>query len=186
MESGIEANEINDKSEVQSLKIAGIVRESIVDGVGIRFVVFVQGCPHKCEGCQNPQTHSFSGGTEITIDRIVNEIKKNPMIQGVTFSGGEPFCQPKGLYALGLEVLKLGLDITIYSGYTFEHLCDMAKQDKYIMKLLSICDFLIDGKFIKEEKDLRLRFRGSRNQKIINLKKSFETGKTVLAEELMN
>lgn len=183
-------NEISKKPntdlEVQSLRLAGIVRESIVDGIGIRFVVFVQGCPHKCEGCQNPQTHTFNGGTEVKIDRIINEIKKNPMIQGVTFSGGEPFCQPKGLYALGVEILKLGLNITVYSGYTFEHLCEMAKQDKYILKLLQICDVLIDGKFVKEEKDLRLRFRGSRNQRAIDLKKSFETNTTVLVDEIMN
>lgn len=168
--------------EKHSLRLAGIVRESIVDGIGIRFVVFVQGCPHKCDGCQNPQTHTFDGGTDVEIEKIIKEIKKNPMIQGVTFSGGEPFCQPKGLYELGIEVLKLGLNLTVYSGYTYEHLCEMSKQNEYIMKLLEICDYLIDGQFVKEEKDLTLRFRGSRNQRIIDLKKSLECGEVVLAD----
>ncbi|MEG2259298.1 MAG: 4Fe-4S cluster-binding domain-containing protein, partial [Oscillospiraceae bacterium] len=103
---------------MSTLKIAGIVGDSITDGPGIRTAVFVQGCPHKCEGCHNPQSHDFNGGTEMDIDEIFKKIEQNPLLSGVTFSGGEPFCQAGGLAELGKKVKSLGLEIAIYTGYT--------------------------------------------------------------------
>lgn len=149
------------------LKIAGIIRESIVDGAGLRFVVFTQGCPHRCPGCHNPQTHDPNGGYEISIERILEEFSKNPLLQGITLSGGEPFLQASELIPLAQAVRAMGKDVVIYTGYTLEQLTAM--HDPSVDKLLSLCDTLIDGRFILAEKDLTLTFRGSRNQRIINM-----------------
>lgn len=153
----------------KKLRIAGVVRESIVDGPGIRFVIFAQGCPHHCEGCHNESTHDFGGGYDCDLSRILAEVDKNPLLSGVTFSGGEPFCQAQGFFELGVEIKNRGLDILAYSGYTFEELTKLAEQDKYIGKLLDVIDSLVDGPFILEERDLTLEFRGSRNQRFLKM-----------------
>lgn len=149
------------------LRIAGIIRESIVDGPGLRFTVFAQGCPHLCKGCHNESTHDFKGGYDCEISRILAEIDKNPLLTGVTFSGGEPFCQPRGFYELGREIKARGLDIVSYTGYTLEELISLSKEDEYIGRLLNISDYLVDGPFILEERDLTLEFRGSKNQRFM-------------------
>lgn len=164
------------------LKLAGIVRESIVDGPGIRFTVFCQGCPHGCPECHNPETHDFSGGTECSIDRLMKEIDKDPLLAGVTFSGGEPFCQAEGFEKMGKLVKKRGLSLTVFSGYTYEKLMDMAKTDKAVKGLLDITDILIDGPFVRALKDLTLQFRGSSNQRLIDMNRTRETGEIVLWE----
>lgn len=163
------------------IRIAGIIRESIVDGKGLRFVVFGQGCPHRCPGCHNPQTHDFSGGKLVPIASLVQEIRKNPLLQGVTFSGGEPFAQPEAFSALAKEIKAFSrkLDLTVYSGYTYEQLLELPGA----MELLSLCDYLIDGPFILEERDISLKFRGSRNQRYIDLNRTRLAGKVVLAAE---
>ena len=161
---------MRDGNESKStIRIAGIVRESIVDGPGLRFVVFAQGCPHHCKGCHNQSTHDFHGGYDCEISKIVNEIDKNPLLSGVTFSGGEPFCQAREFYELGNELKSRGLDIIAYSGYTYEDLMEKSKNDESVRELLSIIDHLVDGPFIQEERDLTLEFRGSRNQRFINM-----------------
>lgn len=150
------------------LRIAGLVEESIVDGEGIRFVVFTQGCPHHCPGCHNPATHSFEGGTLADIEDIYAQIKENPLLQGVTFSGGEPFMQAEVLFELGKKIKELGLDLTVYTGFVYE---DLIKNELPGAKeLLSVTDVLIDGPYVEAERDLTLKFRGSRNQRIINMK----------------
>ena len=149
------------------IRLAGVVRESIVDGPGIRFTVFVQGCPHHCEGCHNPETHDFSGGYDCAPEKILAEIKKNPLLDGVTFSGGEPLCQAKALLPLAQEIKKLGLNLFIYTGSIFEKLIE--EQDPDVMALLQEGDFLVDGPFVEAEKDAGLPFRGSRNQRIIQM-----------------
>lgn len=164
---------------VMKLRIAGTVNDSIVDGEGIRFVVFVQGCIHNCPGCHNPQTHDFSKGNEVDTDDLLSKIKANPLLDGVTFSGGEPFCQPEPLCDLAKKVKELGLNIVCYSGYTFEELIELSKDNVYIKKLLYLTDILIDGRFILEKRNLLLKFRGSDNQRIIDVKKSLES-KTVV------
>lgn len=151
------------------LRIAGIVRESIVDGPGLRFVVFAQGCPHKCSGCHNQITHDFHRGYDCDMNKIMSEINKNPLLTGVTFSGGEPFCQPKGFYELGKEIKLKNLDLIAFTGYTLEQLQEMSKENDYIGKLLNIVDYLIDGPFVLEQKDLTLPFMGSSNQRFINM-----------------
>ena len=152
-----------------TIRIAGIVRESIVDGPGIRFVVFAQGCPHQCSGCHNPQTHDFQGGYECSIDTILAEIDKNPLLSGVTFSGGEPFCQAEAFLALAKQIKNRELNLVAYSGYTLEQLQGKAAVDEHLFQLLSLLDVLIDGPFVLEEKDLTLPFRGSKNQRYIEM-----------------
>lgn len=164
------------------LRISGIVRESIVDGPGIRFVVFTQGCPHACPGCHNPDTHSAQGGYNIDVQKIYDEFVKNPLLKGITFSGGEPMLQPAELLVLAQMVAALGKDIAIYSGYTFEELLEMAAQKPEILELLKLSNFLVDGRFILAQRDLTLTFRGSRNQRIINPALSLQTGGIVLLD----
>lgn len=154
------------------IRISGVVRESIVDGPGLRFVLFTQGCPHKCPSCHNPSTHDFSGGYEIEWEKVFEEFSKNPLLKGITLSGGEPFVQSAALIPLAKAVKDTGKDIVIYSGYTYEQLLTMAEENTDIKDLMSLCDILIDGPFILEKRDLTLLFRGSSNQRIIDLKKS--------------
>ena len=152
------------------LRISGVIEESIVDGPGFRYVIFTQGCPHGCPGCHNPQTPDFHGGTLIDPLCLLPEIDENPLLSGVTFSGGEPFVQPKALLPLAREIKKRGLHLLIYSGYTYEQLSALARTDQAIAELLRLCDTLIDGPYVEEERDLTLQFRGSSNQRILQLR----------------
>lgn len=164
------------------LRISGVVRESIVDGPGIRFVVFTQGCTHACPGCHNPDTHDPMGGYEIEVQKIYDEFIKNPMLKGITFSGGEPMLQPAQLLPLAHMVADLGKDIAIYTGFTFEQLLEMGKKTPEIIELLKLSNFLVDGPFVLPQRDLTLTFRGSRNQRIINPALSLARGETVLLD----
>ena len=160
------------------LRIAGTVNDSIVDGPGIRFTIFVQGCPHDCKGCHNPQTHDFNGGIIISTEVLLEQIKGNPLLDGVTFSGGEPFCQAQALASLGKEIKKLGLNIVTYTGYTFEKLFESRDQNNWD-ELLKVTDILIDGPFILEQKDWEIKFRGSSNQRYIDCQESIKQGRAV-------
>lgn len=160
------------------LRISGIEPESIVDGKGFRYVVFTQGCPHNCPGCHNPETHPFTGGTEVGIGQVFREICENPLLRGVTFSGGEPFCQPAPLAELGRMVHERGMDVTTFTGFLYEEL--LAKHDPDVDALLARTDTLIDGPFLLAERDLSLRFRGSRNQRVIDMNATRREGKVVL------
>jgi anaerobic ribonucleoside-triphosphate reductase activating protein len=162
------------------LRICGIEPESIVDGKGFRYVIFTQGCPHHCPGCHNPQSHDFNGGRMADIEDLFREICENPLLRGVTFSGGEPFCQPKPLTRLAKMIHGKKLDLTVFTGYTYEEL--LMKRDPDIDALLEEADVLVDGPFLQEQKDLTLVFRGSRNQRVIDLKKTRLTGHLVLDE----
>ncbi len=164
------------------LRLAGVIRESIVDGPGWRFVVFVQGCPHHCPGCQNPQTHDFDGGYETTVGNIVNAVKENKLLSGITLSGGEPFTQAKALTILAKEIKALGLDVMSFSGWTYEELINGANSENGWRELLEELSYLIDGKFIIAEKSLELKFRGSKNQRIVDVRKSLASGETVTTE----
>lgn len=149
------------------IRVSGIVEESIVDGPGFRYVVFTQGCPHHCKGCHNPQTHPFEGGQWMDIDAIFQAFCENPLLSGITFSGGEPFCQPKPLYELAVKVKKYGKTVMTYSGYTLEELEKM--EDIWVKKLLLSTDILVDGPYIEEQRDLTLQYRGSANQRVLYL-----------------
>ena len=163
------------------LRIAGTVNDSIVDGPGIRFTIFTQGCPHNCEGCHNPQTHDFHGGTIVDTDELLEKVKSNPLLDGVTFSGGEPFCQAHILAELGREVKKLGMDIITYTGYTFEQLYEKREQNGW-GELLEVTDYLIDGPFILAQKDWEIKFRGSSNQRYIDCQESLKQVRAVVCE----
>lgn len=166
-----------------TLRIAGIMRESIVDGPGIRFAVFCQGCPHHCPGCHNPETHDFNGGTEVSIERILKAIDENPLLKGVTFSGGEPTCQAEGFASLAKAVKARGLDITLFSGYTYDQLLHRCESEPALKELLDLTDLLIDGPFLQAERDLTLQFRGSRNQRLIDMNATRQAGEVVLWEQ---
>lgn len=164
------------------IRVSGIENDSIVDGPGIRMTLFVQGCPHRCKGCHNPQTHDFGGGTLMDTDEVTAKILGNPLLDGVTFSGGEPFEQAEALYKIGTAVKSKGLNIMVYSGYTFDELKAKSVDNDYVGKLLGITDILVDGRYIDEQRSLMLLFRGSTNQRIIDVQKSLETGVVVEME----
>lgn len=149
-------------------RLAGIVNDSTVDGLGLRLTVFVQGCPHHCEGCHNQHTWDFGGGYEEDTEKIIEMFKKNSLLKGVTLSGGEPFEQAQAMYLTASEIHKLKGDIWTYTGYTLEELQN--NPNKFVQKLLDETDFLVDGKFEQDKKDLSLNFRGSRNQRIFQKK----------------
>ncbi len=149
--------------------------DSIVDGDGLRLSVFTQGCPHHCVGCQNPDTHAASGGRDEDTENILARIDENPLLTGITFSGGEPFLQPAPLTRLAKEAHKRGLDVWSYTGYTLEEL--LAKKNPAIDALLRELDVLVDGPYEERLRDLTLNFRGSSNQRIIDMNAFRKTGK---------
>lgn len=161
-----------------NLRIAGTVNDSIVDGPGIRFTVFTQGCPHNCKGCHNPQTHDFNGGEVVDTDVLLEKIKSNPLLDGVTFSGGEPFCQAHELAYLGKQIKALGLNIVTFTGYTFEMLYEKLDENGW-GELLEATDILIDGRFVEELKDWNIKFRGSSNQRFLDCQASLKDGRAV-------
>lgn len=154
------------------IRLFGTVNDSIVDGPGLRYAVFTQGCLHQCNGCHNPKSHDLQGGYLEDIDVLLDEIDQNPLLDGVTISGGEPFLQAKALIEFVKEVKNRHLHIMIYSGYTFEEIMSLGDDEKY---LLSLCDTLVDGRFIESLRSLSLLYKGSSNQRIIDIKSSLVT-----------
>lgn len=166
------------------LTIAGMIKESIVDGPGIRLVVFTQGCPHACPGCHNPHTHSYRDGSRVTLDSIVEEIRRNPLLAGVTISGGEPFDQAEACAELALRIKALGKKTVLtYTGYTYEHIMEKSHVRKGWKELLAASDFLMDGRFIEERRSYHLLFRGSDNQRYIDVQKSLAAGRVSCVPE---
>lgn len=163
-----------------NLRIAGILDESVVDGDGVRLTVFTQGCAHRCRGCQNPETQPMEGGDVIDTEKILEEVTENPLLTGVTFSGGEPFLQPAPLADLAKQLHARGLDVWSYSGYTLEELQARAQADRATRALLAEVDVLVDGPYEEAERDLTLHFRGSRNQRVIDMQKTRKAGRVVL------
>ena len=158
------------------LNLANIITDSIVDGPGIRTTIFSQGCPHHCPGCHNPSTWPFEGGTQMEEEDILQIVRSNPLCKGVTFSGGEPFAQAEGFGILAGLLKENGYEVASYSGYTFEQLLDGTTEQK---QLLEKIDILIDGPFLLAERSLDLSFRGSRNQRIIDIPASLKAGEVV-------
>lgn len=161
------------------LKLAGFQAESIVDGPGVRFVLFLQGCSHRCPGCQNPETHDPEGGREVDVVDIIAIIARSKDIDGVTISGGEPFEQVAPAAFLAQKIKEQGYNLVIYSGYTFEELQIKAGYDQNIKTLLQSGAILVDGPFVQEKADLTLSYRGSRNQRLIDLPLALREGRTV-------
>jgi anaerobic ribonucleoside-triphosphate reductase activating protein len=167
------------------MRLAGVLSESVVDGPGVRFVVFAQGCPHRCPGCHNPETWDANGGEERPAREILRAVKKKQkqqarFLKGLTLSGGEPFCQAEACAWLAREAKKLGLDVVTYTGYTYEQLVE--RHDAGIDALLRETDILVDGPFIEALKDVSLKFRGSGNQRLIDMRRTREAGAPVPLE----
>ena len=165
--------------ENKKVRLAGIAYESLVNGPGLRRVFFAQGCGHNCKGCFNPSTHDFNGGELRDIDDLVNDIKVNPMIKGVTFSGGDPFYQAEAFLYMADKIKSLNLNIWCYTGYKIEYILDNGL-GKSAITLLRNIDVLVDGKFMEDKKDDKLKFRGSSNQRIIDVKKTIKLNNIVL------
>lgn len=167
------------------LRLHGVVQESVVDGPGLRDVVFVQGCPHRCPGCQNPGSWDFDGGSLVDVADVVSLLPTSPLVSGVTFSGGEPFCQAKALVEVARHVKSLGLNLWVYTGYTWEEL--LALPDPAARELLSLVDVLVDGRYVREERDISLPYRNSRNQRLIDARASLKAGEVIIWEpDLLN
>ncbi len=166
------------------IRINDYISESYVDGPGIRFTIFCQGCLHHCKGCHNPQTHDFNGGKEVEIQYLVDKMANNPLLDGITLSGGDPFEQVEACLTLVLLTKEKHptFDVICYTGYTYENLLEKAKKNPLIIQLLQQIDFLIDGPFILEQRDLDLDFMGSRNQRIIDTKKSLKEKQTIITQ----
>lgn len=158
---------------------ADLQSDSIVDGEGIRTVVWTQGCPHNCKGCHNPGTHDFNGGALVDVDYIIDELKQIKNQDGITLSGGDPVCQSEACSVIAKAAHEMGLNVWCYTGFTYE---EMIQNPKH-RKLLDNVDVLVDGKFILEEKSYDLYFKGSKNQRVIDVKKSLLAGQVVLVEK---
>ena len=164
------------------MRLSGITPESFVDGPGLRYVIFTQGCPHQCPNCQNPETWDKDAGKEFSVRQVIRLLKQQKKIkQGVTFSGGEPFLQAVELAEVAQAAHQIGWDIVTYTGFTYEQLIE--SKDDGVKALLSASDILIDGKYINELRSIELPFRGSSNQRIIDLTKTREKGQIVLWDD---
>lgn len=163
------------------IRLAGpIESDSIVDGEGIRTVIWTQGCVHNCYGCQNPETHSFDGGVLTDTDEVIKILDQLVAQDGITLSGGDPMCQPEACLEIARHAKEIGLNVWCYTGYTFEQLLAISKSKPSVLELLKNIDMLVDGKFVLAEKSLEVKFRGSRNQRIIDVQKSLLENKAVV------
>ncbi|NLK95359.1 MAG: anaerobic ribonucleoside-triphosphate reductase activating protein [Clostridiales bacterium] len=169
-------------SNDKNIRLAGIVYESLVNGPGIRRVLFSQGCRHNCTGCFNPETHSFTDGELMDMDMIIKDILDNPMLDGVTFSGGDPLEQADKFAYIAKAIRKSGLNVWCYTGYTFEYLINNIDKNGW-NDLLQNIDVLVDGPFQEEKKKEGLKFRGSSNQRIIDVPESLKTGGVIQIKE---
>ena len=164
------------------MRIAGLIQDSIVDGPGLRFVVFAQGCDKDCEGCHNQEAREIGGGEDQTVEGIIAEMQSNPLTDGLTLSGGEPFLQARECVALATAARLKGMNVWAYTGYTFEELIDISASDAAVSELLELTDVLVDGRFIITQRSLNIKWRGSRNQRVIDLPKSLVLGRAVELE----
>ena len=164
----------------KTIRLSGIAYESLVNGPGIRRVFFAQGCKHNCKGCFNPDTHDFSGGEEKGINELIEDTINNPIIKGVTFSGGDPWEQADKFAYMAKEFRKRGLNIWSYTGYTFEYITENVYNREGWRELLENIDVLVDGKFEEDKTQNGLKFRGSANQRIIDVNKTLKEGKIII------
>lgn len=157
--------------------------DSIVDGPGLRTVLWTQGCLHRCKGCHNPQTHPLDGGIEVEQQEVIEQLQQAKLQRGLTISGGEPFLQAAALITIAEAARKLGLDVWAYTGFTWEQLHNSAAVDYYErLKLLSLIDVLVDGRYMQHKASVKLLFRGSANQRLIDVQQSLQAGKAVLLQ----
>lgn len=170
------------------IRLAGFAQESIVDGPGVRIVVFFQGCIHHCPSCQNPTTWPFDKGTEVELEDIEGMFEKNKeTTSGVTLSGGDPFCNLDSAIAVArLAKEKFHFNVISFTGFTYEEILERSKEDMRYLVLLSYVDTLVDGRFILALRSISINNRGSRNQRCIDVKRSQREGKIVLDEKMMD
>lgn len=147
------------------MRIHDTIHDSIVDGPGLRYVVFTQGCPHGCPGCHNPETHDPAGGCEVPVEELIADMRKNPLLDGLTLSGGEPFLQAEDCAKLARAARESGLNVWCYTGWTLEEL--QGRADAQV--LLQEIDVLVDGAYVEAERTFNLPWRGSENQRVIEL-----------------
>jgi len=167
------------------MRLSGITPESLVDGPGLRCVIFTQGCLHCCPHCHNPESWDVSAGKEFSVKQVIRLLKQQKQTKrGVTFSGGEPFLQAAELAQVAQAVRLTGWDVVTYTGFTYEELIEM--KDSGVDALLSASDILIDGKYVHELRDIKLKFRGSSNQRLIDVAKTRKDGRIVLWKEKRN
>ena len=164
----------------ETIRLYGLVTDSIVDGPGFRVSVFTQGCPHHCPGCHNPESHPMEGGTLWTLDDVEKKFTGNPLLSGITLSGGDPFMQAGPCAELARRAHAKGLDVWAYTGYTYEQLLKKAESEPDIAALLAETDVLVDGPFLLAERSLELEFCGSRNQRLIDVPRTRQTGAVTL------
>ena len=160
------------------MRISDTIQDSIVDGPGLRYVIFTQGCPHRCRGCHNPGTHDPEGGREVEPELLIKQMLSNPLTDGLTLSGGEPFYQAAALVPIAEAARAHRLNVWAWSGWTFEELMEEGDPDK--LALLRLCDVLVDGRFVLAKRTLELKWRGSSNQRVLDVKKSLESGRATL------
>ena len=151
------------------INTAGVVQDSIVDGPGLRLVIFAQGCARHCTGCHNPETWDFNGGTPKKIDDLLELARRNPLCHSVTFSGGEPFEQARALVDLARYLKGMRYSLMSYSGYTLEELEAKAESDSAVGELLGMIDILVDGRYEEKLRNLTLVYCGSENQRVIDM-----------------
>ena len=168
-------------STEKTIRIAGLAGDSIVDGPGLRMAIFFQGCLRGCPGCHNKESWPVGGGRESTAGALLAEIRKNPLLTGVTFSGGEPLLRAAALIPLAEGICGLGLDLAVYTGWTIEEI--LADGDRDALALIGFASVLVDGPFVEWQKSLLLPFRGSRNQRILDAKRSLSERRAVPAED---
>ena len=163
------------------VQLHGVADDSIVDGPGIRLAVFAQGCKRRCPGCHNPEALPFEGGTATTTQTLINKVIANPLLTGVTLSGGEPFDQALVLAGFARQIRKMGLTVWAYSGYTFEELSAGVPSEE-ARELLCSIDVLVDGPYVQEQRDLNLQWRGSANQRVIDVPAALIAKEAVLLD----
>ena len=175
---------LRERVEKMEIRLARSLQpDSIVDGRGIRTVIWTQGCSHNCKGCHNPETHSFNAGFLVNTEEVKKQIKELKWQDGITLSGGDPLFQIDACLDISEFCQSIGLNVWCYTGFTFEQLLEMSKKDPNLYKLLQNIDVLVDGKFIQEQKSLNLYFKGSKNQRILDLKESLKYQKPIEIEE---
>lgn len=166
------------------IRLAGeITTDSIVDGEGIRSVIWCQGCIHNCPGCHNPETHDFNSGYLIDVETVCEKIKNLEFQDGITLSGGDPLCQIEACKHIAKFCQEIGLNVWCYTGYKMEDLLKRSVKENHLKELLENIDVLVDGKFILELKSFNVPFRGSQNQRLINSKQSILENKVILYKD---
>ena len=162
-----------------TIDVYGITQDSIVDGPGLRFAIFVQGCAHNCPGCHNPESHPYGTGRKYGVKKLLDMVEGNPLVRGVTISGGEPFDQAQACGELASMLKAHGYDVWVYTGYLFEELLDRSDNDQVTKVFLDNIDVLIDGPFLETQRSYDLKWRGSSNQRILDISASLACGKAV-------